>query len=205
MTFQRENNFWGFLGSPKAIAPRIPAELLPFVFIALWFLSVLTFQTVVQTKGPFITAFLTAGLYLITTSGSHAVCSGLFKVLDGRRRNGETYNPWGAGVQGARAGAARKDSQVPCSEVASLIALAFSTGVSVGKGGDEVRPPRHTLRGRVLQNQQHQSEQSCHLPRVAAHVLQRKQLRQRGERTCLESRRDVQLWGSHSGLTAALV
>lgn len=43
----------------------------------------------------------------------------------------------GAGVRGA----ARKDSQAPCSKVASLIALA-----SVGKGGDEVSPPRH-IRG----------------------------------------------------------
>lgn len=48
-----------------------------------------------------------AGPYLITTFGSHIVCWRLFKVLDGRRRNGETYNPWGTGVRGARVGSSQ--------------------------------------------------------------------------------------------------
>lgn len=32
-TFKKENNFQWFSGSPKAIAPRIPTELLPFIFM----------------------------------------------------------------------------------------------------------------------------------------------------------------------------
>ena len=50
---------------------------------------------------------LTAGHYLIinTTFGSHIVCWRLFKVLDGRRRNGGIYNlGWAA---------TRTDSQAP--------------------------------------------------------------------------------------------
>lgn len=78
---------------PKSSCPQALHELLPLIFIILFFLSFLASQTVVQTKGPFITAFLTAGHYLITTSGNHIVCRRLFKVLDGRRRNEETYNP----------------------------------------------------------------------------------------------------------------
>lgn len=70
--------------------------------------------------------------------------------------------PWGAGVQGA----ARSDSRVPCSKVASLRALA-----SVGKAGDEVSAPVHIRGGvgwgggKILLNQQHQTEQNCHLSR----------------------------------------
>lgn len=125
-------------------------EFLPFIFITLWFLSFLTFQTVVQTKGSFITAFLMAGHYLITTSGSHM----LFKVPDGRRRNGETYNTWEVGKGWA---AARADSQVPCSDLWHWRLC--------GKGGDDVIPPRHILGGRVLQNQQQQMKYNCHLSR----------------------------------------
>lgn len=125
-------------------------EFLPFIFITLRFLSFLTFQTVVQTKGSFITAFLMAGHYLITTSGSHM----LFKVPDGRRRNGETYNTWEVGKGWA---AARADSQVPCSDLWHWRLC--------GKGGDDVIPPRHILGGRVLQNQQQQMKYNCHLSR----------------------------------------
>jgi hypothetical protein len=89
---------------PKSCYPRFPTELLPFVFIILSFLSFLASQTVEQTKRPFITVFLTAGHYLITTSGSHIVCWRLFKVLNGRRRNEETYNSWRARVRRASVG-----------------------------------------------------------------------------------------------------
>ena len=64
----------------------------------------------------------------------------------------------------------------PCSQVASLRALAFGIGVSVGKGGDEVSPAR------VLQHQQHQTEQNCHFSRLATHILQSKQLTRRKEK-----------------------
>ena len=67
------------------------------------------------------------------------MCWRLFKVLDGRRRNGETYNPGWA--------VARTDSQVSCCKGASLKTLAFGIGVSVREGGDEVSPPRHIQEG----------------------------------------------------------
>lgn len=64
----------------------------------------------------------------------------------------------------------------PCSQVASLRALAFGIGDSVGKGGDEVSPPK------VLQHQQHQTEQNYHLSRLATHILQNRGPRHRKEK-----------------------
>lgn len=86
------------------MALKLPTELLLFTFITLYFLPFLDSQTVVQTKRPFITAFLTAGHYLITTSGSHIVCWRLFQVLDGRRRNEETYTQRGWGREESQGG-----------------------------------------------------------------------------------------------------
>lgn len=92
---------------PKSCCPQAPHWTSAFIFITLEFLSFLASQTVVQTKGPFITAFLTAGHYLIKTSGSRIVCWRLFKVLNGRRRNGGTYNPWGVGLRRPKVGSAQ--------------------------------------------------------------------------------------------------
>jgi hypothetical protein len=75
---------------PKSCPLSPPLNFLLFTFITLYFFPFLASQTVAQTKRPFITAFLTAGHYLITTSGSHIACWRLFQVLDGRRRNEET-------------------------------------------------------------------------------------------------------------------
>ena len=120
------------------MSPRVPTELLPFIFITLPFLFP-GFPDSGADKKTIYNSFLTAGHYLITTSGSHVVCWRLFKVLDGRRRNGETYNSGWA--------VARTDSQAPGSKVASLRTLAFDIGVSMTKGGDEVSPLKHILEG----------------------------------------------------------
>lgn len=75
------------------------------------------------------------------------MCWGLFKVLDGRRRNGEPYNPWGVEWGEAGWAVAGTDAQVPCSEVASPRTLIFSTGVSAGKDGADVSLSRHLSAG----------------------------------------------------------
>lgn len=79
-------------GSLKAIASTFPTELLPFIFITLHFLFP-RFPDNGADKRTIYNSFLTAGHYLITSSGSYIVCWRLFKVLGARRRNGETYIP----------------------------------------------------------------------------------------------------------------
>lgn len=132
----KKETFSSFQGPQKLLSPRFPTELLPFIFITLQFLFP-GFPDNGADKKTIYNSLLTAGHYLITTSGSHIVCWRLFKVLDGRRRNGETYNPGWA--------VARTGSQVPCSKMALLRTLAFDISVSMTKGGDEVSPLKHIL------------------------------------------------------------
>lgn len=132
---------------PKSCCPQAPHWTSVFIFVTLGFLSFLASQTVVQTKGPFITAFLTAGHYLIKTSGSHIVCWSYlkFSMAGGEMGKLTTLEGWGWGELGWAA--ARADSQVIYCGMTSLRALTLDIGASVGKGRQDVSSPRHLLGG----------------------------------------------------------
>lgn len=133
----------GGLWSLKAV-PKLPTELLLSTFITLDFLPSLASQTVVQTKRPFITAFLTAGHYLITTSGSHIVCWRLFQVLDGRRRNEETYTQRGWGGEESQGGY-QQDGFWPPALTWWFCVLTFSAGIPREEERQYVSNLRHFL------------------------------------------------------------
>lgn len=100
-------------------------------------------------------SLLTAGHYLIinTTFGSHIVCWRLFKVLDGRRKNGGIYNlGWAA---------TRTDSQAPSYKVGSLRTLASGTildfKIPISAAG------RYFLAGRCLAGLKNRFPNSVHI------------------------------------------
>lgn len=143
-----------------------------------------------QTKGPFITAFLTAGHYLIKTSGSHIVCWRLFKVLNGRRRNGENLQPLGGGVRGPGVGRGQGRLSSPLLWSGISQRPDFWHWSLCGKGWAWCQFPKASAwsgERECLKNLQHQIEQSTHLSRSATHNFQNKKRRHRKEKELVQS------------------